>query len=424
MRNYNTAKTDQRQMIRERAQNASTSAAAAAVTSGYLRSPLMISPNLFASMATALSGGAATATPQVMPADPMNPAQIMPNLSYYAKPANRPYILLNQESGSITAAVQANRERVLNGGSNADRLMENTLKNEEKTRSEVIKTIRDPLKLGMAMQYLSSEPTLQNVLNMVQQNVVVPFSFMIQRPAISWFTYGGLKVLAGEQTAVTWFKSPVWSWQDDGTLQVYRAVLTYYSKTTVLQPKNVYLARHLLLDEYLGGMGVGFYRGGTSPPAGTGITMMGDKRNKHRPSILVSMEPYIKTPKDYDKLISTRGEYVGVHSYVPKNKNFHYVNKDWVMAHYNLSSASQMSAQDEESAVAKPNSDALLMWRGMARYPLPSAGGVLEYRAVSMPQGYFPDTIYGPGMRRTWDDPFTPYRQYDYHGSGYVGLAV
>lgn len=421
MRNYTTAKEDLSQVIQERGANARNAPAAATATSGYLRTPLMISPSLFESMVNFIKGTPATAIPTIMPADPMNPAQIMPNLNYYAKQENRPSILKEGESGVTLGAFQASRERVMNGGSNADRDAEDSMKTAENTLNEVVKTVRDPLKLGVALQYLTAKPTLWNVISMIKQNIVIPFSFMIQRPAISWFTYGGLKVQAGEQTAVTWFKSPVWSWQDDGVLQVYRAVLTYYSKTTVLQPKNVYMARHLLLDEYLGGMGVEFYKGGRT---NRNTNLMSDKRNKHRPSILVSVEPYETTPKSYDKLISVRGFYPNTYQYLSKNGSFHYHNADWVMAYYGLTTAAQMGAQDEESATAQPLSDAMMMWRGMARYPLPSNSGVLEYRAVSMPQGYFPDTIYGPGMRKTWDDPFTPYRHYDYSGNGYVGLAV
>jgi len=420
-RTYSSSKNDLQELVRQRGPGADGSTSAAAVTSGYLRTPLMISPSLFNSMMSAMVIGAPDTTFEIMPSDPSNPAQMMPNLEHYRNEATRPSILKEGESAVTLAGFQAARERVINGGNNGDRLAENSLKTAEKTLEEVVKTIRDPLKLAVASAYLTSKPTFQNVISMIKQNIVVPFSFMIQRPAISWFTYGGLKVQAGEQTAVTWFKSPVWSWQDDGVLQVYRAVLTYYSKTTVLQPKNVYLARHLLLDEYLGGMGVDFYKGGRNT---RNTNLMSDKRNKHRPSILVSLEPYEVTPKTYDKLISVRGVYPTTYQYLSKNGNFHYHNADWVMAYYGLTTAAQMGAQDEESATAQPLSDAMMMWRGMARYPLPSNSGVLEYRAVSMPQGYFPDTIYGPGMRKTWDDPFTPYRHYDYSGNGFVGLAV
>lgn len=424
-RNYEQAKADFASVQRRAGANpaqAEQAPYATTATSGYRRTPIAFPPALWDQFARDAAGKPATDAPILMPADPANPAQIMPGSAISLYLASPPSILGTKETGVISGLFQAARERAMNGGDNQDRETEKEFERVEGNLTEVVQQIRDPLRLVAATQYLMMKPTLENVRRMIKQNIVIPFSFMIQRPAISWFTYGGLKVQAGEQTAVTWFKSPVWSWQDDGVLQVYRAVLTYYSKTTVLQPKNVYMARHLLLDEYLGGMGVEFYKGGRGGDRNT--SLMSDKRNKHRPSILISVEPYEATPKKYDKLISVRGVYPTTYQYLSKNGGWHYYNADWVMAYYGLTSAAQMSAQDEESATSQPLSDAMMMWRGMARYPLPSNSGVLEYRAVSMPQGYFPDTIYGPGMRKTWDDPFTPYRQYDYSGNGYVGLAV
>jgi len=228
-----------------------------------------------------------------------------------------------------------------------------------------------------------------------------------------------LKVKSGSDTAVTYFKTPVWSWADDGTIQVYRAALTYYTKTVVKKPKNVYIARNVFLGDYLGGMNTTFFR--TKEEVNAHLRSFS---RKDRPSLLCILEPYERKPTDYSAVFSLRGRFSDL-AYVSSetaskvlsigdNGKAHYVNFDWTTRYLSLMEGAKRTSDEDRMYDQSKGTTNLTVWRGMSLHAQPTAKDTIEYRLKVSPAGYFPERIYGTGMVRTWTDPFTPYIDHDW----------
>lgn len=104
--------------------------------------------------------------------------------------------------------------------------------------------------------FLGTPTTRQSLLAMARNNVVLPIVVMAARPHMRYNMRMGIKMLAGSGTGNTFIGQSWFELSDDTQKGMHHADYRYWSKSIVLEPKNVYLAFDLYSQEGLGGAGV------------------------------------------------------------------------------------------------------------------------------------------------------------------------
>ncbi len=91
----------------------------------------------------------------------------------------------------------------------------------------------------------------------VNNNVLFPMSFVVSRPHARYSALTGIKAKAGAGT--TYIGPSSFMVGDDAAIGVHLGTYNYYSASIVQRNENVYVAKAIYIDAYLGGMGVGLY---------------------------------------------------------------------------------------------------------------------------------------------------------------------
>ena len=118
----------------------------------------------------------------------------------------------------------------------------------------------------VAQAYLFTPVHRRAYKTWARQNVLLPIAFMVSRPHARYAGLTGIKAKAGRSTGTTFVGPSEFIVGDDAAIGVHIGSYKYYSRSVVTAERNVYVARAIFLDAYLGGMGAAPYQSGTYLP--------------------------------------------------------------------------------------------------------------------------------------------------------------
>lgn len=126
--------------------------------------------------------------------------------------------------------------------------------------------------------------TRKNVIALIRDNVKLPFTFLLLQPYMEYQTDCAIKMLPGSATGNTWYKKGKFTAGVDSLVQEYIGSLTYYSKSIVIEPKNVCVVHNAYIRAYEAGANGEF------------IVINDGKQSDHDPGLrrFGSTDPYVK----------------------------------------------------------------------------------------------------------------------------------
>ena len=107
-----------------------------------------------------------------------------------------------------------------------------------------------------AQLFLLTPTDERNFFALDTHNVLIPVEWLVVRPHQRYETYTIIKAQAGRETGATYMGNSHFTLGDDAATQVHTGTYTYYSKSVVFQPKNVFVVRNSFVDGYNGGGGI------------------------------------------------------------------------------------------------------------------------------------------------------------------------
>jgi hypothetical protein len=264
-------------------------------SANYVRTPLVVSPALFESIAKKIIAAPGTAF-AVMPADHNNPALRM-SLGEIRQTVNR---LSNNQTIAHFKAIDTHligaelhevaffdnhrqSQMAMLGADIADYSYDEVAYDQDITRmspealqvgsgtaqllsrtfaasfSAVAKKADKPLLRIAAQAYLSTPFNRDVLMSLVDNNTVLPMGFILARPHARYWMSLGIKTLAGGGTGYTFMGHSDFLLSDDAKVKVHYGHFTYYSKSIIHEEKNVYVARDIHANGTLGGLGLSPY---------------------------------------------------------------------------------------------------------------------------------------------------------------------
>ena len=94
---------------------------------------------------------------------------------------------------------------------------------------------------------------------MVNENVVIPFNFVLARPFIQHEMSSVIMTVSGQDTGATFFGHSDFQLADDVTSKVHYGNFTFYSKALVTNPKNVHILDGVYAQNYVRGNDCTFF---------------------------------------------------------------------------------------------------------------------------------------------------------------------
>jgi hypothetical protein len=126
-------------------------------------------------------------------------------------------------------------------------------------RWNAINREQDPVVRITAQLYLGAANTLQQWVAFVDNNLVVPASFLILRPYQRYWMKSAILLKSGSQTGNTFIGHSDMMLSDNATQKMHYGHFTFYFKAVVKRPENIVVVKDLLADGVIGGGGVRFY---------------------------------------------------------------------------------------------------------------------------------------------------------------------
>lgn len=111
--------------------------------------------------------------------------------------------------------------------------------------------------------FLGCELNKKSLKEGVQLGFPLPFEFLVMRPFIEHQTYSLVMTKGGSETGATYFGHNNVTLGDDAVSKLHYANLTFYQKSIIHNPKNVYIAEDVYLTGYTGGNGMQIFHGDT-----------------------------------------------------------------------------------------------------------------------------------------------------------------
>jgi hypothetical protein len=249
----------------------------------------------------------------------------------------------------------------------------------------------DPISKMNCKLYLLSPFNLKVLLNFDAKNMAVLVSSLGFR-CITLGTQSIIKVKSG-QCGNQYYAYPSYRWNIDGILGVFRGQLDYWFAAKVTDPRKVFQADNVYIEQYLGG-------GGSQPVSDANITPVSDATSMRteRPSVYLSLEPYNRS--NYSDIISITGRMRDVGSRMGVNiadgdkldfDNAPYFNR--VYGHQE-----QVISARAGSATFWPGSSPVLAYRELHKV---WDREKRDYTKTIGGTGLIPDAWIGPGLKRT-----------------------
>ena len=107
--------------------------------------------------------------------------------------------------------------------------------------------------------FLLTPVSKRSLYAMVNENVVVPFNFVLARPFIQHEMSSVIMTVAGQDTGATFFGHSDFQLADDVTSKVHYGNFTFYSKALVTNPKNVHMIDGVFAQNYVKGNDCTFF---------------------------------------------------------------------------------------------------------------------------------------------------------------------
>ena len=118
----------------------------------------------------------------------------------------------------------------------------------------------------VAIAYCTVSSSQQSMLELVRNDVMLPWRDFIARPHMSYHTYGIVLMKAGEETMVVYRKQGVFMVSGDGHRHKFYCNYMAYYAPEVFKSENIRNVNHVLPAGYIGGSGVGIYKKNTYIP--------------------------------------------------------------------------------------------------------------------------------------------------------------
>jgi len=158
-----------------------------------------------------------------------------------------------------------------------------------------------------ALRFMAAIPfSRMNLLGLHNQGIAIPVAFTVRRPHMTYGTQAAYKLKRGPETGNTFLKPGIFSMAEDANIQEVAGMYSYKVKALVKEPKNVFAARNVYANKYIGGANIkpirkpapsskeryapmqNYYGVGHIPLGRSG----GRAPDPLRPSIYFFMEPY------------------------------------------------------------------------------------------------------------------------------------
>jgi hypothetical protein len=242
------------------------------------------------------------------------------------------------------------------------------------------------------------------VSQFLDRNIPVLLRPIIMRPQIVLATAGMIATATGGASQRCYYSKPLFTWEEDGSQQVSRAVLSFWAGSFVHNEKSTYHLRDLLIIGCLGGFDMTMATGGEGGSFQS-ADQQGSAMNDAR-SIIVMVEPY-RAPGPMEEIITAYGSWdrcaqvVGSLPVKDRAKQ-HFLGITWMAMWFGISPEAAHQQGEREyawgSALAPENYS---MWRGGARYFNPVNDTHDDYRSgAGAIAGYW---FYNKGMFTAWN---------------------
>lgn len=228
------------------------------------------------------------------------------------------------------------------------------------------------------------------LLNWAARNLWVPISAIVFRCA-TLGTQSIIKVAAG-RCGKQFIAFPSFRWNIDGILGVLRAQFDYYFSAKVTDPRLVFQADNVYLEQYCGGFGSAMVKD-------TNVTPTSNVRSitTERPSIYISLEPYNR--QRYDDFISITGRKrdIGIRMgiNIQDNDEMDYTNAPYHNRVYGHQAAVLQARKTDYDFW--PGSSPVLAHRGLHKVWNPVTR---DHSKTIGGTGYIPDAWVGNGLKR------------------------
>jgi hypothetical protein len=111
----------------------------------------------------------------------------------------------------------------------------------------------------------------EGILAALNSGLSFPFEFLVARPFIQHQAYSLIITKGGGETGATYFGHNNVTLGDDAVSKLHYANLTFYQKSIIHNPKNVYIAEDVYLTGYCGGNSMGIFEDKTDLEAGANL---------------------------------------------------------------------------------------------------------------------------------------------------------
>lgn len=114
----------------------------------------------------------------------------------------------------------------------------------------------DPLLRALGKIYLGAPVDRRTLSNFVDNDVLLPMGFLVLRPHMRYNMMMGIKLKAGKDTGQTFHGHNDMQVSNNAHTKMHFAHYTYYSRSVVTEPKNVWIAHNIYARGTLGGGGI------------------------------------------------------------------------------------------------------------------------------------------------------------------------
>lgn len=278
-----------------------------------------------------------------------------------------------------------------------------------------------PLIGTLGALFLGTPTNYRNFLRFVNNNLLTPIDFIIARPHARYETYAVIKAKKGKETGTTFMGNSEFSLGDDPNTQVHYGTYTYYSKSVITEPRNVYVAYNVFVDGYEGGLGTSCYR--------RGVDTYNPKRNiygstrRKTDSVFVLAVP--RGDNRYPKQIDLAGRFRSnnIKFYGLENDTglqydgAYYYNVFWGWDNDNIGLKSSMPHSKYEMDHAVPNS---IMHEGHTLYYNPNST-TESFNMVRISTGHYPSKHVYAGCKDAREGRMTEYEPQNWT-TGFVNV--
>lgn len=278
-----------------------------------------------------------------------------------------------------------------------------------------------PLVALLGTLFLTTPTNKRNFNRFITNNLLFPIDFIVARPHARYQTYAVIKARKGRETGATFMGNSNFTLGDDSKTQVHFGTYTYYSKSVILVPKNVYVARNVFVDGYSGGMGSTPYK--RDPASYNPRRNVYGISSRKTDSVFVLAVP--RGGDRYPQQIDITGRFRSFaisHYGLDTEKELHYdgayyYNRFWGWQNDNIGVESSMPHSKYVNDFAIPNS---IMHEGHTLYFNPNTSAQC-FNLVRIANGHYPSKYVYAGCRDAREGRMAQYKEHNWT-TGYTNI--